>query len=76
MTTSETANLISLSDASKLGVTALVREAEGGREQLIVRDGRPVAVVMSMVMSRSSQLAAGEFVGRGSGAEEQPLRSG
>ena len=51
MTTSETANLISLSDASKLGVTALVREAEGGREQLIVRDGRPVAVVMSMVMS-------------------------
>lgn len=48
MTTSEPANLISLSDASKLGVTALVREAEGGREQFIVRDGRPVAVVMSM----------------------------
>lgn len=44
----ETANVISISDAGKLGVSALVREVEDGREQVILRDNKPVAVFMNM----------------------------
>lgn len=44
----DTANLISISDASKLGVSALVREAEEGNEQVVLRNNKPVAAVVSM----------------------------
>lgn len=42
------ANRISLADASALGLPELVREAEAGREQIIVRDDKPVAVVIGV----------------------------
>ncbi len=44
----DTADLISISDANKLGVSALVREAEAGRERIVLRNNRPVAAVVSM----------------------------
>ncbi len=44
----DTADLISISDASKLGVSALVREAEAGHEQVVLRNNKPVAAVVSM----------------------------
>ena len=61
MATSETANLISMSEASKRGVSALVREAENGREQIITRDDRPVAVVMSMERFEHFQSLQADF---------------
>ena len=44
----DTADLISISDANKLGVSALVREAEAGHERIVLRNNRPVAAVVSM----------------------------
>jgi len=44
----ETDDLISISDANRLGVSALIREAEEGRQRLVLRNNRPVAVVMSV----------------------------
>lgn len=44
----DTANLISISEASKLGVSSLVREAEAGREQVLLRNNKPVAAVVGM----------------------------
>ncbi len=47
MALADTATRITISEADELGVSALVREVEEGREQIIVRDGKPVAVVIS-----------------------------
>lgn len=44
----DTADLISISDANKLGVSRLVRHAEEGHEQVVLRNNRPVAAVVSM----------------------------
>lgn len=44
----DTADLISISEANKLGVSGLVRQAEGGHEQVVLRNNRPVAAVVSM----------------------------
>jgi prevent-host-death family protein len=44
----DTADLISISEASKLGVSGLVRQAEAGREQVLLRNNRPVAAVVSI----------------------------
>ncbi|HYU18992.1 MAG TPA: type II toxin-antitoxin system Phd/YefM family antitoxin [Chloroflexota bacterium] len=44
----DTADLISISDASKIGLSALVREAEAGHEQVVLRNNRPVAAVVSI----------------------------
>lgn len=44
----DTADLISISEASKLGVSGLVREAEAGREQVLLRNNKPVAAVVGM----------------------------
>ena len=44
----DTADLISISEASKLGISALIREAEEGRERVVLRNNAPVAVVMSV----------------------------
>jgi len=45
MTLIDTADTISVTDASKLGILALIREAEGGRDRIVVRNRRPVAAV-------------------------------
>ncbi|HTE84126.1 MAG TPA: type II toxin-antitoxin system prevent-host-death family antitoxin [Dehalococcoidia bacterium] len=44
----DTADLISISDANKLGVSGLVRQAEAGREQVLLRNSKPVAAVLSI----------------------------
>lgn len=44
----DTADLISVSDANKKGVSGLIREAEMGREQVVLRNNQPVAAVVSM----------------------------
>ncbi len=44
----DTDDLISISDANKLGISALIREAEAGHERVVLRNNRPVAAVVSM----------------------------
>lgn len=39
---------ITLADADRLGVAALIQEAETGHERIVVRNNRPVAAVVSM----------------------------
>ena len=45
----DTSALISVSEASKVGVSALVRDAEAGHEHVVLRNNRPVAAVVSVV---------------------------
>lgn len=42
----DTADLVSITDASKAGVSALVRAAEEGHEQILLRNNKPVAAVV------------------------------
>lgn len=44
----DTADLVSITDASKAGVSALVRAAEEGHEQVLLRNNKPVAAVVSI----------------------------
>ncbi|HZS94180.1 MAG TPA: type II toxin-antitoxin system Phd/YefM family antitoxin [Chloroflexota bacterium] len=44
----ETEDLISISEANKLGVSGLIRDAEQGRGRVVLRNNRPVAVVMGV----------------------------
>ena len=44
----DTADLISVTDASKMGVSALVRDAEAGRDHIVLRNNKPVAAVVGM----------------------------
>lgn len=39
---------ISITDASKLGVSTLVAEAAAGHERIVTQDNRPVAAVVSI----------------------------
>ena len=43
-----TEDLISISEANRLGVAALAREAEQGRERVLVRNNKPVAAVVGI----------------------------
>ena len=44
----DTANPISITEASKRAVSALVREAEAGHEQVLLRNNRSVAAVVGI----------------------------
>jgi antitoxin (DNA-binding transcriptional repressor) of toxin-antitoxin stability system len=44
----DTADLIAMTDASKAGVSALARAAEEGREQILLRNNKPVAAIVGM----------------------------
>jgi prevent-host-death family protein len=44
----DTENMISLTDAGKRGLSALVREAETGADQIVMRNNRAVAAVISI----------------------------
>ena len=44
----DTQDLISISEAAKLGVSGLVRAAEAGHEQVVLRNNKPVAAVVSI----------------------------
>ena len=43
-----TDDLISISEANKLGIAALARQAEEGRERILVRNNKPVAAVVGI----------------------------
>jgi PHD/YefM family antitoxin component YafN of YafNO toxin-antitoxin module len=44
----DTDNLLSITDANKLGISGLVHRAELGREPVLLRNNKPVAAVMGM----------------------------
>ena len=44
----DTADLISISEATKLGVSGLVRGVEGGRPRIVLRNNKPVAAIVSV----------------------------
>lgn len=46
MTRVDTASFISVTEASRLGVSALIRAAENGQDKTVLRNNEPVAVVM------------------------------
>jgi PHD/YefM family antitoxin component YafN of YafNO toxin-antitoxin module len=62
MATIETDNLISISDASKLGLSALVRDAEEGNDRILVRNNKAVAVMMSMERFEEFQKARDDLI--------------
>ncbi len=44
----DTADLISISEANKIGVSGLVRDAESGHEKVVLRNNKAVAAVVSI----------------------------
>lgn len=44
----DTANLISISEATRRGVSKLASDAENGREQILLRNNKPVAAVIGI----------------------------
>src|SRR6478672_9702455 len=44
----DTKHMISMADASKRGISALVRDAESGEDQIVLRNNRAVAAVISI----------------------------
>ena len=57
MPTIDTKDLISVSDANKLGVSALVKAAEDGEQRILMRNSKPVAAVVSIdALERSEEL--------------------
>jgi prevent-host-death family protein len=44
----DTSDLISITEAAQAGISSLVRAAEAGREQVVLRNNKPVAAVVSM----------------------------
>ncbi len=44
----DTDGLISITEASKMGVAALVREVEHGRDRVLLRNSKPVAAMVSI----------------------------
>jgi hypothetical protein len=48
MATIDTDDLISVSEASKLGLSRLLNDAEHGHDRIVLRNNRPVAAVVNM----------------------------
>lgn len=44
----DTQQLISISDAGKLGISALVRAAEDGEQRVLMRNSKPVAALVGI----------------------------
>ena len=44
----DTKDLISVSEASKIGISGLVKAAERGEQRVVIRNGKPVAAVVSI----------------------------
>ncbi len=44
----DTSDLISIANANKLGLSALAREAEEGRDRILIRNNKPVAAVVGI----------------------------
>lgn len=57
MPTVDTKELISVSDAGKLGVSALVKAAERGEQRVLMRNNKPIAAVVGIdVLERTEEL--------------------
>jgi prevent-host-death family protein len=53
----DTQDLISISDANKIGISALVKAAEHGGQRVLVRSGKPVAAVIGIdALQRAEEL--------------------
>jgi antitoxin (DNA-binding transcriptional repressor) of toxin-antitoxin stability system len=48
MATIDTDDLISVSEASKLGLSRLLNDAERGHDRVVLKNNRPVAAVVNM----------------------------
>ena len=48
MAQADTDQLLSISDANRMGVSGLIRAAEEGETRVVLRNNKPVAVVLSM----------------------------
>jgi antitoxin (DNA-binding transcriptional repressor) of toxin-antitoxin stability system len=48
MTVVDTKELISVTEASKLGVSALVKAAEKGEQRVLMRNNKPIAAVVGI----------------------------
>lgn len=57
MPTVDTKELISISEAGKAGISALVKAAEKGEKRVLMRNGKPVAAVIGIdAMERAEEL--------------------
>lgn len=53
----DTQDLISISEANKIGISALVKAAEHGEQRVLVRSGKPVAAVIGIdALQRAEEL--------------------
>ena len=57
----DTADLISISEANALGISALVRDAAAGRERVLVRNNKPVAAIISFERLEQLQEMEADF---------------
>jgi prevent-host-death family protein len=57
MPTIDTKELISISDAGKAGISALVKAAENGEKRVLMRNSKPVAAVIGIeALERAEEL--------------------
>lgn len=57
MPTVDTKELISVSDAGKVGLSALVKAAERGEQRVLMRNNKPIAAVVGIdVLERTEEL--------------------
>jgi antitoxin (DNA-binding transcriptional repressor) of toxin-antitoxin stability system len=57
MPTVDTKELISVSDAGKIGLSALVKAAERGEQRVLMRNNKPIAAVVGIdVLERTEEL--------------------
>lgn len=53
----DTKDLISVSEANKIGISGLVKAAEQGEQRVVIRNGKPVAAVVSIdALQRAEEL--------------------
>lgn len=53
----DTKDLISVSEANRIGISALVKAAEEGEQRVVIRNGKPVAAVVSIdALQRAEEL--------------------
>jgi prevent-host-death family protein len=57
MPTIDTKELISISDAGKIGLSALVKAAERGEQRVLMRNNKPIAAVVGIdMLERTEEL--------------------
>lgn len=58
----DTDDLISIANASRLGVSALAREAEQGRDRVLLRNATPVAAIVGIERFERLQRAENDLL--------------